>query len=559
MPQKLGESWTLEECMFFLSSGKRKGQKEALQKLNEMAWEDEVIVVKALEHFMLSASKDDLKDCLKMVFEKSFEVVDIELLQRIIKNENSAQINYYANLLLDRCGEEKIFKKKFKAKAKKKGAPKTILERGITNEIVLSQQQGEALERLKLFFEQDREKVFVLSGYAGTGKSTLCSQVLKKFKNLNFVLTASTNKAVSVLRKMSQDVGISCECFTIHKFLNLVPDAKQYGSFLVQTKKTDLSTIDVVIIDECSMINKELMYFAEQMLINSAVKIIFIGDPMQLPPVNETISLAFGYKEGYCLSEILRQARDNPIINFTLKIREQLNKNIFDIEDLLSDNDFSGKMRFLNDEKSWLREIQEEYSKDQGGAEVDRVILTWTNRRVAELNNFVRKAIGADNSYPFTKNETVLVKKPIFKRFGGSRLKIALHTDEKTRVVECKKLKFNDLDIFFVKCRTMSKGVVEVFHADFKTIKTFEQNIEKYGECTIKIAQKSYNGYRILETFNSIQCLHAITVHRSQGSTFSKVFVDFPTILLNENMSEAYQMLYVALTRSNDTVVLWQK
>lgn len=158
-----------------------------------------------------------------------------------------------------------------------------------------------------------KERYTVISGYAGTGKSTLVKFIVAALPNINpdedVIYTSFTGKATQVLqRKGNKNVS------TLHKLLfESIP--KPDGTFF--RKPVEFIPYKIVIVDECSMVPKELL----QRLIKYNVHIICLGDPGQLPPINKNEDNHLLDHPHIFLDEIMRQEAESEIINLTMDIR----------------------------------------------------------------------------------------------------------------------------------------------------------------------------------------------------------------------------------------------
>ena len=158
-----------------------------------------------------------------------------------------------------------------------------------------------------------KERYTVISGYAGTGKSTLVKFIVAALPNTNpdedVIYTSFTGKATQVLQKKGNK-NVS----TLHKLLfESIP--KPNGTFF--RKPVEFIPYKIVIVDECSMVPKELL----QRLIKYNVHIICLGDPGQLPPINKNEDNHLLDHPHIFLDEIMRQEAESEIINLTMDIR----------------------------------------------------------------------------------------------------------------------------------------------------------------------------------------------------------------------------------------------
>ena len=158
-----------------------------------------------------------------------------------------------------------------------------------------------------------KERYTVISGYAGTGKSTLVKFIVAALPNIDpdedVIYTSFTGKATQVLQKKGNR-NVS----TLHKLLfESIP--KPDGTFF--RKPVEFIPYKIVIVDECSMVPKDLL----QRLIKYNVHIICLGDPGQLPPVNKNEDNHLLDHPHIFLDEIMRQEENSEIINLTMDIR----------------------------------------------------------------------------------------------------------------------------------------------------------------------------------------------------------------------------------------------
>lgn len=179
--------------------------------------------------------------------------------------------------------------------------------------MIWSAQQDAALKSISSWLKSGSrsQQVFRLFGYAGTGKTTLAIEIAKMTRGP--VFAAFTGKAALVMQRKGCH-GAS----TIHKMIYNVRDGVDgEPHFEINRKDSPLSDASVCIIDECSMVDEELA--AD--LLSFHKPVLVIGDPAQLPPVKGAGYFTNGDPD-VMLTEIHRQARDNPIIRLATDVRE---------------------------------------------------------------------------------------------------------------------------------------------------------------------------------------------------------------------------------------------
>ena len=176
-----------------------------------------------------------------------------------------------------------------------------------------SNQQAQALTAVAKWARDRRgPQVFRLFGYAGTGKTTLAQHIAKGIDGA-VLFAAFTGKAALVLRK--KGCG---EASTIHSLIYKVDDTEGGEDPVFQLNPdSQVRFAKLVIIDECSMVDEEL----GSDLLSFGTKVLVLGDPAQLPPVKGDGFFTNGEPD-FMLTDIHRQAADNPIIRMSMDVRE---------------------------------------------------------------------------------------------------------------------------------------------------------------------------------------------------------------------------------------------
>lgn len=194
-------------------------------------------------------------------------------------------------------------------------------------EITLTKDQEKIYNSLIEFVKSDKSREILLVGYAGTGKTTMVAKfindLIKTKLCKKIVMAAPTHKAVNIAKSklfvnkhVAEELEKIINIMTIHRLLNYQSYVGQEGEKFFAKGKVDpnWSIYDLVVVDECSMLSNQIITDIKSQLtnpINSKVKIIYVGDPAQLPPVNQSESKIFdGSIQTLILDKIIRTSNE---------------------------------------------------------------------------------------------------------------------------------------------------------------------------------------------------------------------------------------------------------
>ena len=410
-----------------------------------------------------------------------------------------------------------------------------------------------------------QDKIFGLYGYAGTGKTTLIINFIIKLLNIKAInsvlITAPTNKALNVLKnKFSEylyhfiqifnlDVNLNymeilnklrekdihIEFSTIHKLLKYKTDFNVDGEliFLNDSSKNIISNYDLIIIDECSMIPLTLLYelFTQSSL--SKTKIIFLGDPAQLPPVNEKFSSIFNEKKlefdkfanyfnfpisndkydnfynilndikTYTLKKIMR-TKNNSVILISKLIRSWINNNDFPELSNCVDNDSVKIFPFEIKSKiktKWFKKFITLVQKEK-----DSIIITWTNNQMLEYNNTIRKILfsNINELKEYEIGDILIINQ--FYNFNKEKQDQSenLHTSEKIII---KNIEHHILKPELIKSTAQSS---------IKNYKHYRALQSKYEKYVLQLNDIHKNGYKCwkldVQKVDSISSIYTINI-----------------------------------------------
>lgn len=182
--------------------------------------------------------------------------------------------------------------------------------------IELSPQQSAAVKALQGLLSEGKPLV-TLGGYAGSGKSTIIPHVVEKLDAEKTAFCCFTGKAAQVLRGKLSAAGVADRAGyvgTIHGLIYQLREADKHGR-LEWDLKTSLGGIRTIVVDEASMVGKRIL----DDLLRYGVQILAVGDPAQLPPVQDDSVMM---QPDFVLTEVHRQAEGSPIIRVATHVRE---------------------------------------------------------------------------------------------------------------------------------------------------------------------------------------------------------------------------------------------
>ncbi|MFQ4139298.1 ATP-dependent RecD-like DNA helicase [Nodosilinea sp. PGN35] len=423
-------------------------------------------------------------------------------------------------------------------------------------DLALTAEQEAALEALDAFV-QGTEKLYLLTGYAGTGKTTLLQVFVNGLRDRGderpIVLSAFSNKATKVLAAMAAQWRLDIDAMTCCKLLGLRPVIdEENGKQVFAIDRQQASQIDryrLVIIDECSMINQELW----ELLVNAVsnlyrgTQILFVGDPAQLPPVNEP--------ESACFRQIIHKSQLTEVVRYGGAIgviAEDIRRNLE--RDTLPRfaNDTNANNTegcFVLPRTAWHDLLIRAFTSPAYQKNPDQVrALAYTNRRVAQLNQTIRAAIYGPNAKRFVPGERLIAINPCLEDEA-----IVLPTSAECEVLNIARGREGEWPLWLLE--------VETETGDYKTLRVLHESGQAEFKDRLDFLAKEKRWmefWDLQQRFHAVDYAYSLTIHKSQGSTFQDVFVDVPSMAANRNAIERNQLCYVAFTRAAKRLFLYQ-
>lgn len=412
-----------------------------------------------------------------------------------------------------------------------------------------------------------------LRGPAGTGKTTLLKYIVLGALELDLrvVVTSLTHKACGVLREKFESLrsyGVKPpEVRTLHSLLNLSPKHAAYGEpeTFIQKRQPDFRGIDLMIVDECSMLGDDLMNFIEKDM--KGLNVLFSGDPYQLKPVGE-VKLSRSFKTGHVfkLTEVVRHT--GPILDLATAVRE---KKVTSCFRAAKTEDSEVAVHFSKEamRKKWLQELQE-------GNPDTTVMLCFTNANRRTFNTLARTTLYGEDAPRFMKGDTVLSLSPVMSseldEFGQEEIMYPNNCDIVIDGEPVLHEEFQPVPAVDLTFRTWElptpEGVIFVL-ADYEEEKVFKKAFQTLGkQIAAEVEEAHSKGFEkvreakarwrneyfpLKKFFADVDFRYALTIHKSQGSTYKTVFVHTD---YRQGREMSRELLYVAVTRASQTLHL---
>lgn len=426
------------------------------------------------------------------------------------------------------------------------------------------------------------KELFVLKGYAGTGKTTVISTIVNQLKNVNqkYLLLAPTGRAAKVISNYAQKPA-----FTIHKKIYFPKKSSSGGvSFTLQPNKF---TNTVFIVDEASMIsdtNQESNLYENGSLLDDLLsyidsgkncKVIFVGDTAQLPPVHLDVSpalnidsLSLHYNKNVHhieLDEVMRQEEASGILFNATALREILKSHFIDTYKF-NLKGFKDIVR-LQDGYDIQDAIHEAFSNY--GLE-ETAFIVRSNKRANQYNEQIRSRILSKESEISSGDYMMVVKNNYFWLKDSDEAGFIANGD----IIEVLEIR-NVKELYGFKFATVKIRMVDYPNQiPFDTILlldtiksespslTYEEANKLYQEVLLDYEEetskyKKFQKVKNNEYFNALQVKfsYAITCHKSQGGQWNTVFIEQP-YLPNGIDRDYIRWLYTAMTRAKEKLYL---
>ena len=431
----------------------------------------------------------------------------------------------------------------------------------------------------------------VLKGYAGTGKTYLVKRVLeylvRSFPGHKVAITAPTNKAVHVLARNSPysdksaifedyaDSNHTIVYCTVHRLLNkkevITDSGKQL--FVADKLSVKIKEYSFLIVDEVSMLDDGL--FEEIMVHHKDLKIIFLGDPAQIPPVNKEFSPPLRAKSPFNLlhlqlDEIMRQGSGNPLIEASMILRQNLmaEKPLGELQTQVNEkNEGIVRIHSVTDRHKVRPLLGKLFTHPDYIANSNFCkILAWRNKTVTYLNNTVRSILFNNTKAPYVVGERLIANKPLFTKVVdrfGIRFKIKAHTSDEfvvtwvsvitTEFDEIGTIPRQYLKFWKLTARNVStENTVNLYVIHEESAAAYKLLCKEAREIAknLKTSEAWVEYYNLMKHSDNLSYAYAITVHKSQGSTYDYTLFIEEDLDKNRKTFERNRIKYTAYTRA---------
>ena len=450
-------------------------------------------------------------------------------------------------------------------------------------QIRLNKNQGDAVHNITSFIQSNnKDEIFLLKGYAGTGKTFIISNIVKNLWKIkkSVILLAPTGRSAKVISSYCNK-----EAYTVHKEIFFTKN--NFSGNLEFTLKVNKNKNTLFIVDEASMIstnrNDGIGLFSQSLLDNIIkyvysgfkCKLLIIGDIAQLPPVKSSISYALDkdYLEkeyekkvkAIELTDVVRQEKESGILSYATSIRNKIENDFFD--DISFNFDPYDDIVQVEDGEHLMNLIQDSYNKY--GLE-ETAIVVRSNKRANLYNQAVRDKILNNeniinvgdllmvikNNYYWLKN-----KRDIGFIANGDIIKI----EEIYNIKEIYGFKFAEVKIsmvdypkidYFETVLILDSLYINSPTLDFNIMNNLYQEILK-DYMNIKTKYKRHLAVKNNSFFNALQVKYAysFTCHKSQGGQWKSIFLEYP-YLPNGMDKDFFRWLYTAITRAQNKLHL---
>lgn len=416
----------------------------------------------------------------------------------------------------------------------------------------LNEEQRGAVEAIARFLDDPRARYFGLFGPAGTGKTTTIGVTLRgRMESIAF--SAPTHKAAGVLAEKAPP-GI--ECYTIHRLLacrKYYDREKGEIEFRPTPGADSFGDYDLIVIDEASMVGETMFSWIDEAASASGTKIIFLGDRYQLPPVKDgdespafsadllgdhVVDLEVIMRHGGMIQDACNGARQAIISGRRPPLIESAGE------------DTEGRITIFKNTETGIGEFFEYFMEEPLASKA----LAFRNDDVNFMNGYLRKmlyGVVADKE-PFIPGERLVLVSTYESPTSGG----IYHTETECVLEDVSRDRRLDLECYRLYLTTDYGAGFEAFAFGGKAQRAAYvrklRALQEEGKAGL--GWKPY--FKLKERFASLRPGYATTIHKSQGSTYSRVFLLQSELVGMWDKTLLARLLYVAYSRASREIVV---
>ena len=438
--------------------------------------------------------------------------------------------------------------------------------------------------------DASKGEYFTLTGKAGTGKTTLIQEVIREIAKDNpyqrFVVSALAHKAVQVIYGKTKKSSKFVSASTVASLLGMKLD-QETGLFKSAGKnaKIKLKHDSILFVDEASMLNEQNIKLLMDAAIRTDSKVIFLGDPGQLPPIRTGDLVKYGtdslspvfktQKDEYSasLTERVRQGEGSPILDYAdtfwnySTTEGQTDRRVND-EDMSRVENAQGSIEFINEQQADKIVPLFKQAVETNNPSLIKVVA-YHNKTVKQWNQIIRRKVYGDEYSPNPLPGDILMMTDTYNDPASDDAKPLLFNSEDISVISTGPIR----TVYRVQIMDAtikdSRGkiiTVPLIIPTQKNIAEFNNNKRLLWNEAQKYKNTDRGKYkRALDMYWSygtewahVEYGYAITSHKSQGSTYDVSIVDSADINSNGFMSDISKArsIYTAITRARNSAVI---
>lgn len=438
--------------------------------------------------------------------------------------------------------------------------------------------------------DASKGEYFTLTGKAGTGKTTLIQEVIREIAKDNpyqrFAVSALAHKAVQVIYGKTKESSKFVSASTVASLLGMKLD-QETGLFKPAGKnaKIKLKRDSILFVDEASMLNEQNIKLLTDAAIRTNSKVIFLGDPGQLPPIRTGDLVKYGtdslspvfktQKDEYSagLTERVRQGEGSPILDYAdtfwnySTTEGQTDRRVND-EDMSRVENAQGSIEFINEQQVDKIVPLFKQAVETNNPSLIKVVA-YHNNTVTQWNQIIRRKVYGDEYNPNPLPGDILMMTDTYNDPASDDAKPLLFNSEDISVISTGPIRtVNGIQIMDTTIKDPRGEIITVplIIPTEKNIAEFNNNKRLLWNEAQKYKNTDRGKYkRALDMYWSygtkwahVEYGYAITSHKSQGSTYDVSIVDSADINSNGFMSDISKArsIYTAITRARNSAVI---